>query len=289
MFDQVEAFHQPGTVGEALRLLERGKGRARIVAGATDVAVERDPSIRILVDITRAGLSYIRRQGTGWVIGATTTMAEVEGSAGMRGLAGGLLCRAAAACGSLQNRNRATVGGNIANGSPAAELPTALLALDATVVVEDLKGRREIPLAGYRAASRGNGRGRALLVEVRIPRPPGGARTGWAFQKFGRTALDISVVNASAGLRLDAKGRVNWVRIALGAVAPATMRAQAAEAAMAGRPLDRARVAEAGDAVAAEVRPITDVRASAAFRREISRVLAMRALEECALQAGCRL
>jgi len=288
MFDQVEAFHRPGTVREALRLLESGKGRARIVAGATDVAVQRDQSTRILIDITCAGLSYIRREGGGWVVGATTTMAEVEQAAGMRTLANGLLARTAAMCGSLQNRNRATVGGNIANGSPAAELPTALLALDATVEVATLKGRRTMPLAEYQAARR-NGGGRALLVEVGIPRPPGGARTGWAFQKFGRTALDISVVNAAAGLQLDAKGRVKSVRIALGAVAPAAMRAQAAEVLMTGRPLDRALLAEAGDAVAEEVRPITDVRATAGFRRDLSRVLAMRALEECALQAGCRL
>src|SRR5450759_5124562 len=80
MFDKVEAFYRPANVREALRLLQSSKGRTRVVAGGTDVVVEGDDSVRFLIDITHAGLSYIRRRGTACVIGATTTMAELEES-----------------------------------------------------------------------------------------------------------------------------------------------------------------------------------------------------------------
>ena len=89
MFEKVEAFYRPGTIREALRLLRSGNGRARIVAGGTDVAVEADRSIRFLIDITQAGLNYIRRKGTACHIGATTTMAALEDSPLVRSLAGG--------------------------------------------------------------------------------------------------------------------------------------------------------------------------------------------------------
>src|ERR1035441_6912856 len=208
MFDKFECCCSPANVREALRLLHSGKGKARLVAGGTDVVVQGDDSIRFLIDITRAGLSYIRRRGTAWVIGATTTMAELEASPQIQSLAGGLLCRAARTCGSVPIRNLATLGGNMANGSPAADMATPLLVLDAAVVVADAKGRRKLPLAEYLVNARTNQYASSLLVEVVIPDPPGGQGCRWSFQKFGRTAVDISLVNVSAGLQLDSRGRV---------------------------------------------------------------------------------
>jgi CO/xanthine dehydrogenase FAD-binding subunit len=289
MFDKVEAFYRPANVREALRLLSSGKGQARVVAGGTDVVVEGDRSIRILIDITHAGLSYIRHRGMSCVIGATTTMAELEASDVIQALAGGLLSRAARTCGSALIRNLATLGGNMANGSPAADMATPLLVLDAAVVMVDSNGRRKLPLAEYLAAARASRYAKALLVEVVIPDPPRGKGCQWSFQKLGRTAVDISLVNVSAGLQLDSRGRVKWARIALGSVSPAPMRASGAEQRMAGRILDQALLAEIGAEVAREVSPISDARASAEYRREICSVLTRRALEECSAPAGCSL
>jgi carbon-monoxide dehydrogenase medium subunit len=284
MFDTVEAFYRPGSVREALRLLQNGKNRARVVAGGTDLVVEGDRSIRVLIDITRVGLSYIRRKGKACVIGATTTMATLEHSPAIRALAGGTLARAAATCGSVQIRNMATLGGNLANGSPAADTATPLLALDAEVVLADARGRRKIPLAAFYSGPR---KTKTLIVEVAIPVPPRGAR--WSFQKLGRTEDDISLVNAAAGLQLDSKGRAKWVRIALGSVAPTPIRAVNAEKLLVGRKVDESALAEVCEEAAREVRPITDVRASAEYRREMCRVLVRRALEECAAGTGCSL
>jgi carbon-monoxide dehydrogenase medium subunit len=254
------------------------------VAGGTDLVVEADRSTRILIDITRAGLSYIRRKGQACVIGATTTMATIENSPAIRALAGGILALAAATCGSVQIRNMATLGGNLANGSPAADTATPLLALDAEVVLADARGARKIPLTEFYSGLK---KTKALILEVAIPAPPRGVR--WSFQKLGRTENDISLVNAAAGLRLDSKGRVKWARVALGAVAPTPMRALFAEELLVGRKVDENALAVVCDEVARAVRPITDVRASAKYRREMCRVLVRRALEECAAGTGCSL
>ena len=260
-----------------------------MVAGGTDVIVRADPDIRSLVDITRLGLNYIRRKGDGWAIGATTLMAEIEASTAMRGLAGGILAKAAAACGSVQMRNMATVGGNLANASPAADMATPLLVLDAAVMAAGPRSRRKVALLDLFCIPGKTVLGKALIVEVILPAQPRGGRTGWSYQKLGRTESDISLVNVAAGMQLDAKGRCRWARIALGAVAPTPVRARSAEGLLAGRKLDQSLIERACAEVAREVSPITDIRATADYRREMSRVLAMRALEECAARAGCSL
>ena len=286
MFDQVEAFYRPASVGEALRLLQRGKGRARILAGGTDLAVAGGEGVRILIDITRAGLSYIRREA-GWLtIGATTTLAEMEESAALGKVGGGILRLAAAQCGSVSIRNVATLGGNLANASPAADVAVPLAALEASVVVADARGRRRLALADYLAGAQAGRFAKSILVEAAIPPGPKGRHCGWSYQKLGRTAVDISLVSVAAGLGLDAMGRVEWARIALGSVAPTVMRAHAAEQRMTGRIPDAGLVAEAAAEAAQAVRPISDVRASAEYRREMSAVLSARALQECAARAG---
>jgi len=285
MFSNVEAFYRPGNVPGALRLLQKAKGQARVLAGGTDLALAADRSVRFLIDITRAGLTYIRRRDQTIVIGATTTMAELEESPILGALAGGLLCRAAASCGPIEIRNVATLGGNMANGSPAADMATPLLVLDASVVLAGTRKKHTLPLSDFLSGT-GLPAAPTLLTEVVIPAPPSGRRCGWSYQKFGRTAVDISVVNVAAGLELDARRRVKWARIAVGAAAPAPLRALAAEELPVGRVLDRALLAEIGGAVVRGLRPITDQRASAEYRRQLAQVLTQRALEECAAQAG---
>ena len=284
MFAHVEEFYRPSSAREALRLLEKGKGRARVVAGGTDLLLHLEDSVRILVDITRAGLSYIKPKGGTLAIGATTTLAELEESAAVRALAGGVLARAAAACGSVQIRNLATIGGNIAHGSPAADLAVPLLALGASVVLAAANGsRRKIRIADYLGAPSNGHRENTLVAEFQIPEPP--ANGGWSFQKLGRTAVDIALVSAVAGLQLDRRGKVKWARIALGAVAPAPVRASGAEEFLVGRVLDRALLDEMGARIEGEVSPISDQRAPAGYRRAMSAVLTRRAVEECAAQA----
>jgi carbon-monoxide dehydrogenase medium subunit len=287
MFDHVEAFHRPRSIPQAVRLLRAGGRSARVVAGGTDLVVEADRDIRALVDITRLGLHYIRKQDGGWAIGAATTLTTVVNSRPMRALAGGILPKAAATCGSIQIRNMATVGGNLANASPAADLAIPLLALDASVVAAGVRGRASMPLPDLFIGPGKTSLNGRLLVEVRIPAPP--RRSAWSFQKLGRTEADIALVSVAAGVELNAQGRVKFARIAMGAVGPTPLRAPQAEATLAGRELDANAIAEASAEAAREAQPISDIRASAEYRKEMTRALAVRALRECALQAGCSL
>ncbi|MBZ5630661.1 MAG: FAD binding domain-containing protein [Acidobacteriia bacterium] len=287
MFDHIQAFYQPTSVREAVRLLHDGKGRGRVVAGGTDLTLLRDRSIRFLVGVTHLGLDYIRRDPNGCDIGAACTMAALEHSPVVRGIAGGILARAAATCGSIQIRNVATVGGNLANGSPAADTATPLLAMDAAVVLQTDKSRRRMTLREFFALPQRRRINGGLLVQIFVPKCKG--RAGWSFQKFGRTETDIAIVNAAAGLGIAKDGTCAWARIALGAVAPAPMRAEKAEALLAGQTITADLIERAAESVAREVQPITDQRAPAEYRRELSQVLARRALRECAQQAGCAL
>ncbi len=291
MFDRIRAFHRPTTVAQAMRTFRaeaRLGGRGRFVAGGTDLVVEGDRSLRYLVDLTRLPLRFARRRGNGWTIGATTRMADLEHSAGLRRFADGILSEAAGTCGSPQIRNMATIGGNLANGSPACDTAPPLLALDASVVIAGPSGRRTLPLDRFFKGVNRTALDGGLLAEIRVPAPavPKGGRAAWSFQKLGRLKSDIAVVNAAAGVALDRDGRCVWARIALGAVAPTPLRARRAEARLIGKALDRSAIEAAAEVAAGETRPVGDVRSTAEYRREMSRVLVQRALEECARRLG---
>jgi len=282
MFDHIECFYQPTSIREALLLLRKVGKHGRIVAGATDIVTQGDRSTRFLVDVTRLGLNYIRGSNQGCVIGATTTMAALEHSPVIRALAGGILAKAASTCGSIQNRNMATVGGNLANASPAADTAAVLLALDAQVVLASSRRKRQIALADFFSGPHQTVLNGELLEEVVIPALPSGGRLGWSFQKLGRTETDISLVNVAAGLQIDARGRIKRARLALGAVAPTPLRARKAEEWLLGNAFNEDLLTRVGEAVMPEVSPLSDSRASAEYRREMSAVLARRALRECA-------
>lgn len=287
MFDHIECFYQPTTLHEALLLLRKVGKHGRIVAGATDIVTQGDRSARFLVDITRLGLNYVRGNKRECVIGATATMAELEHSPVIRALADGILAKAAATCGSIQNRNMATVGGNLANASPAADTAAVLLALGAQIVVASSRRTRKVALDEFYSGPHQSSLNGELLTEIVIPALPSGGRMGWSFQKLGRTETDISLVNVAAGLQADARGRAKWARLALGAAGPTPLRAWNAEELLLGNALNEDLLTRVGEAVMKEVSPISDSRASAEYRREMSAVLTRRAVRECA--AACEM
>ncbi len=286
MFDHIECFYRPGTLREALLLLRKLGKRGAIVAGATDIVTRADRSPRFFIDVTHLGLDFVRKNRRGCAIGAATTMMALEKSPITCRLAGGILAKAAATCGSIQNRNMATLGGNLANASPAADTAAVLLALDAQLVVDGSRRKRKIPLAEFYIGPHQTVLNGELIKEIVIPALPGGGRWGWSFQKLGRTETDIALVNAAAGLQADSRGRIKWARIALGAVGPMPLRARAAEKLLIGNALSEELLARAGEVAMGEVSPINDGRASANYRREMSAVLVRRALRECACHAG---
>ncbi|MDQ7842220.1 MAG: xanthine dehydrogenase family protein subunit M [Armatimonadota bacterium] len=277
----------PPTIAEAVRhLAEEGEG-AYPLAGGTDLVVRMRAGLvqpTALVDLQRIPeLAVIAVQdGRVW-LGATVTLAKVVASPELRRLTP-VLAEAAAQMGAVQLRNLATVGGNLASAVPSADLAPPLLVLDATARITGPAGERALPLEQFFAGPhRSVLRPGEILTGLEIPASDGG--TGAAFLKFGRRSAQVlAVVNAAARVRLH-RGVLDEVRIALGAVAPTPIRARSAEILLRGAPPDRERLDEAARLAAQEARPISDMRATAGFRREIAQVLVRRALEQAIRRA----
>ena len=285
--DAPENYVAPTSIGEAAELLQRGD--VTVLAGGTDLMPQSHAGKaafkRTLMNIRRIRELQGVAQVDGEIrIGALTTITELmENDLIRRHLP--VLVDAADHFASVQIRNAGTVGGNVCNASPAGDMLIPLLVLDARVeLVSKPNGAmrsRTLPLAEFFT---GPGRTRRepneLLAAVRMPVPDPDFRA--AFIKFGtRPALDISAVSlAVAGVRRD--NALTAARVAFGAVAPTPIRGKRTEAALEGRRLNDAAIAEAAEAAAAEVTPISDVRASAWYRRELIRNLTERALRHVA-------
>ncbi len=289
---QWQHYYRPESVAEALACLAEGGGRARLVAGATDVAVRlrrNELDLETLVDITRIpGLDRIERCGDRIEIGAQVTHGQAAGSALLREIAL-VLAEACALCGSPQIRNVGTIVGNVVNAQPAADATTALLALDASAMVVSAEGERRVPIS---AICLGPGRSavdptREMVVRLEFPVPS--AAAGSAYQRLAqRRSLTLPVVAVAAVVAADAlKKRFSWVRLAVGPVAPVPWRAEAAEQVLAGAALDdAARIEEAAALAARDARPRTSLRGSAAYRREMVRVMVRRALIQAVERIG---
>ena len=282
-------YHEPASVAEAVALGARFGEAGRFLAGGTDLIVQMrrgKVAPRHVLSLHRVpGLDRIEANGA-FTLGALVTHRAVERCADFGGPLQALV-EGAEVVGGHQIRNVGTVGGNVVNASPAADVVPVLLALDATVTCVGLDGERTLALEDFLT---GPGqtvrRPGELLTAIRFDRLPPGSAT--AFLKAGRRrAMEISVVCVAARLTLDpARERCLAARIALGAVAPTTMRARAVERALEGRALTNDVLREAGRLAAGECRPISDVRASARYRRLLVETLVPRALRRCLERIG---
>jgi len=266
----------PGSVPEAVDLLAEYAGRARIVAGGTDLLLELDrrqrPGVDTLIDVTRIpGLASIEDDGGIIRLGALVTHNEVLASPTCRRRIRPL-AEACREVGSPQLRNRATVVGNLVTASPANDTVTPLRALGAVLVVASVRGERRIPLAdlhvGVRETTLASDE---MVVAVEAPalRPTQRA----VFIKAGlRASQAISVVHLTVLVDLDGDV-VSAARILVGSVAPTVVSAPVAEALLVGRRLEHDVIAAAAAAAAAGVSPIDDVRAPATYRTHLVEIL----------------
>jgi len=234
-----------------------------------------------LVDLGRIGaLKGIESSANRHVsIGATTTLHEVETSRLVKESCP-VLAETVGQIGSVQVRNRGTIGGNLANASPAGDAARALLVLDAELELESASGPRRVPIQSFFV-----GPGKTALrpgeILGRIIVPASTPLTRTASLKYGpRRAMDCAVVSVAAALRFSPSGACESARVSLGAVSPIPMRAQAAERLLAGGEVTRQKLKAAAEAASAEARPMDDVRASADYRRYLTEILVRRALEK---------
>ncbi|MFB3109201.1 MAG: xanthine dehydrogenase family protein subunit M, partial [Candidatus Binatia bacterium] len=274
-------IYQPSSVNEASEILrDRGPG-GHFLAGGTDLIIaikEKGLAPKYLVDLKRIpSLSDIREQPDGGLsIGALTTMRQVETSPIIVTRLP-FLAQSAAEVGSIQIRNRATIGGNMANATPSADVAPALLALEAKARVAGRSGERVMGLEQF---FRGPGETVMELGEIllAILIPPIQAGLVGEYIKFSpREMMDLATIGVAVTLVLSGK-RCEQVRIALGAVAPTPMRARKAEAVLSGQILTEELAEKAGHEASMECKPISDVRSSAEYRKEMVRVNTKRAL-----------
>lgn len=278
---KITAYHCPTTLEEAVDLLA-GEERT-IIAGGTDLLVNPRymVGVREVVDIRALDLNYMLEE-QGWMrIGAGTTMRTVAQNPTLQKLADGILARSAAVCGSPNIRNMATLAGNVASALPSADTLPSLLALDAHVVLLGTRGERIVPLANFFVGPAKTTRDHELIRELRIPIAPTTEQLHGGFYKLGRTAEDISVVNAATVLTIR-DGSITSARMVLGAVAPVPLRVPSAEEALRGQLPSEELFQHIAAIVRAEVRPISDQRASAEYRQRMSGIAAVRALRQAA-------
>jgi CO/xanthine dehydrogenase FAD-binding subunit len=277
----------PPTVEEAVATLARYDGDARIIAGGTDLLLQLfrgDKHARCLVDITRIpGLDGVTQQDGYIRIGSNVTHAQLADSALLAEEAPSL-AEAASTIGSPQVRNVGTIGGNIVTASPAADTVPPLLCLDARARLVAGDGERNVPLEDLLTGPREiDLRSHELLASVEFRRPPEG--TGFKFLKIGRrNAMAVSVASMAVLLQVR-DSSVEVVRLAMGAVAPTVVRCRNAEERLTGQPLNDDTIRVAARALEADIKPISDLRASARYRMLVAQSLLERGLREAARSA----
>lgn len=269
----------PGTLDEAIGALADGGEDAKLLAGGHSLIPLmklRLAAPTLLVDLRRVpGLTGVERQNGHWRIGAMTRHAELQDNAEL-----GLVARAAAGIADQQVRNRGTIGGSLAHGDPASDLPNILLAFEGTVTAMGPDGVREIAATDlfqdYLTTALGE---QEVLTEVRLPALEG---YGHGYQKFTRRAEDWAMVGVSALVSKNDDGTCADVRIGLTNMGSTPLRASAVEDALRGQELTAESI-EAASAKADEgTEPPADRNASADYKRHLSHVLTARALREAA-------
>jgi carbon-monoxide dehydrogenase medium subunit len=277
---------RPRTLVGALEIMATLEG-AQPIAGGTDlIPTFRDLGCKAgnLVDLGLIPeLNHIFEEGRYVNIGPTTTHAQLQASKLIAEKARALH-DAVSVLGSVQIRNRGTIGGNLCNASPAADTAPPLLVLDAEVAVSSLDDSRWMPLqdlfAGPKTTTLDPDE---LLTGIRLPRAEG---AGSAFQRLCRRGgFTLSVVNAAAYVERDG-GTCRSARIALGSVAPTPVRMTEAEERLEGKTMTERLIGEAAEACREWVSPIDDVRGTAEYRRDMSEVLVRRTLGEAWRRAG---
>lgn len=262
----------PGTVDEVLRLLAREPGNWRPIAGGTDLMVLLEAGqlpYRNLVSLWRIPeLHGITASDSHVTLGALTTYTDIRQSELMQ-REFPLLLKAASWTGGIATQNRGTLAGNVANGSPAADSPPALLVYDADIVLLSERGPRWLRYSSFHTGYKTNLLDRdEIISHISLP------RTTWGcaqyLRKVGTRRAQAIAKVALAGLAKINGGWMERIRIAVGSVAPRPLRCEGTEAVLANRVLDRAAIEEAKATLADEITPIDDLRSNAGYRRRVA-------------------
>ena len=276
-------YFAPTTLEETLELLSQHGLDAKVLAGGQSLMPMMNLRLvrpAVVVDINRvAGLAGISVDDGAISVGALTRQRDLGQSQVIRD-AFPMMTAAISHIGHFQIRNRGTIGGSLAHADPAAEIPTLCTALEAEFVVADSGGSQTVPAAEFAIGPLITSLApEQLLTEIRLPVLQGGGWR-WGFREVSRREGDFALVGSVAMLRNSADGVCQEARITMFAVGDAPARMPAAEASLVGRVVDDAARREAAALVSEAVTPGSDIHASAEYRKEVSAVMARRALED---------
>ena len=278
----------PESLDDCLRLLAQRGPETKLLAGGTDLLPQMKNGVVIpkrVIDLSGvARVKILECDAKGLRIGSAVPARQVEQDTRVRNTYTAV-AESAALLGSVQVRNLASVGGNICNAAPSADMAPPLVALEAQAVIAGPKGERRVPLSDFFTGVRKTVVSPdELLVEIFVPAP--GPHSGGSYIRHTpRRELDIAVVGVASQVTI-ANGVCAKARIALAAVAPTPVRATAAEAALEGKPLTPELIERAADLAGQAAKPISDQRGSADFRRHLVRVLTRRTLTTALARAG---
>ncbi|UCD79024.1 MAG: xanthine dehydrogenase family protein subunit M [Desulfobacterales bacterium] len=284
-------YLRPSTPKEACELKAQNGKLARFLAGGTDLLLDwrrGKTDFKYCIDLTFiSDLKYIKQTPNEVSIGTLTTLASLENANKGNGLTAALSNTASQMC-TPQIRSFATVGGNLCNASPASDLPVMFMALDGQVKILGVSGERTIALEDFFKGVNGTAlKEDEMLTEIIVPKPA--LKTASAYRRATRLVVDCNQTNVAVSLSADDAGVVKEARIVLGAVAPVPMRAKAAEKMLLNlevSKIDKELLEKTSSQASLETKPISDLRASADYRREISRVLVRRCIEESIQKLG---
>jgi carbon-monoxide dehydrogenase medium subunit len=275
-------FHEPKTVNEACQILAEYGTKAKLIAGGTDLMVNMKKKIlspQQVVSISRIGeLKKLDTSGDSIRIGACFTVAELITSDAIQKLLSAL-GEGAKNLGTPLIRNLATIGGNLGSARPAADLPPALMAYGAQVVLSSLSGERTLSLdqfflgPGFTAVKPDE-----ILTEILVPAPL--PRSGAGYINIGvRKGQDCNLVNVASFISLGPDGIIRNARIVMGCVGPIPLRAHSAEKMLIGRKAESTLFSSAGAAASSDSTPIDDFRGTAVYKRDMVGVLTRRTLD----------
>jgi carbon-monoxide dehydrogenase medium subunit len=270
------------SLDEALRLLDRHGDEAKVLAGGHSLLPLmklRLASPRYVIDIGRLhGLSYIRLEGEQIAIGGLTTHADIVASDLLHGRCA-VLAETASSIGDVQVRNRGTIGGSLAHADPAADYPATILALDAEIVATSGSGKRAIPAAEFfvdlLATQLHPGE---ILTEVRVPASRPG--TGAAYEKLHQPASGFALVGVAARIAVSKGSKIEDIAVGVTGLGAKAFRATSVEKALRGKIASPKLFADAVRQVAQGIDALSDIHASADYRKEMAAVYARRALEK---------
>ncbi len=277
-------YYAPRSLEEALSLLDNRREEAKVLAGGTDLIVQmKDGRAHPAVIVDAKNIPELSRlewsEDETLHIGAAVPLSKIVAFPPVTERFG-ILYQACSLIGSVQIRNRGTVGGNICNAAPSADTAPPLLCLGAKAIVAQVEGTRIVPLESFfRGPEQRALAYNELLVEIEIPAPPA-LSAGCYLRHTPREEMDIGVVGVASFVVLAPGGNLcQEARIALGAVAPTPIRVPQAEALLAGRALREKTIEEAAERAVEAAHPISDVRGSAEYRRELVKILTRRTLK----------